>query len=230
MGRYDNSNREAQARQTREAIVRAAIELVREHDSAGLSYADIAQRVGIATRTVYRHFPEADDLLRAAANLTIADFRAEGRTEEDRRTGASVAAFYANLHEFLAADPANYELIYALPTREEGNPDQMLTQAFGEQLAQVPRAHRAAVKGLVLLLLGPEAWKLLHDQFGVAPRRSTRAVLAGIQAMLDRFVEEPGLLDPNEPPPSLFQPSPDESGNAAHSERRKRPRSRKTKR
>ena len=203
---YDNAKREALAHETRTAIIDAAIEVIRESGVDAMSYAGIADRIGIATRTVYRHFPAADDLLRAAADKTIASFRPEGRTASDPRTPQSVAAFYARVHAFFAEDRANYELLFRIPTRDEGNVEQMLSQAFGPQLAQIPKAQRTAVKGLVELFLSPFAWEVLHTFWGLPRDRVTRACLAGVQAVLERMADEPGWLDPKKPLPPLFRP------------------------
>lgn len=48
---------------SRELIVRAAITLLTEHGYAGCSVAAVAGRAGVATGTVYRHFPSKADLV-----------------------------------------------------------------------------------------------------------------------------------------------------------------------
>lgn len=48
---------------SREAILRAAIALLTEHGYAGCSVAAVAARAGVATGTVYRHFPSKADLV-----------------------------------------------------------------------------------------------------------------------------------------------------------------------
>jgi len=48
---------------SREAILKAAIALLTEHGYAGSSVAAVARRAGVATGTVYRHFPSKADLV-----------------------------------------------------------------------------------------------------------------------------------------------------------------------
>ena len=61
---------------SRETIVRAAIALLTEHGYVGCSVAAVAARAGVATGTVYRHFPSKADLVtevfRVAAGREVA--------------------------------------------------------------------------------------------------------------------------------------------------------------
>src|SRR6185503_2700350 len=57
--RYDNTRRREQAERTRERIVAAGADLVHEssiRDWRGVTIAAVAERAGVNTRTVYRHF------------------------------------------------------------------------------------------------------------------------------------------------------------------------------
>ncbi|PZV99054.1 DNA-binding transcriptional regulator, AcrR family [Micromonospora phaseoli] len=61
---------------SRERIVAAAIGILAEHGYAGCSVAAVAERAGLATGTVYRHFP-------AKADLFAEVFRAASQREVD---------------------------------------------------------------------------------------------------------------------------------------------------
>lgn len=62
---YHSPRREEQARRTRELIVEALIEQLCDSGRTDFSIAEVAERAGIAVRTIYRHFPTRDDLLAA---------------------------------------------------------------------------------------------------------------------------------------------------------------------
>lgn len=49
--------------QQREAIFRAAVELVSEHGMAGVAMADVARRAGISRATLYKYFPGVEEIL-----------------------------------------------------------------------------------------------------------------------------------------------------------------------
>lgn len=57
----------AKGRQTRERIIRAAAELVRERGVAGTSLDVVRARAGVSKSQVYHYFADRDDLMRAVA-------------------------------------------------------------------------------------------------------------------------------------------------------------------
>jgi AcrR family transcriptional regulator len=73
---------EARLSASRERILAAALELVAEHGYAGCSVAAVAERAGLATGTVYRHFP-------AKADLVAEVFRTASQREVDAFTRAA---------------------------------------------------------------------------------------------------------------------------------------------
>lgn len=75
------TTRRSDARRNREAVIDAAIETLNERPNA--SMAEIASASGLARTTVYRHFPNRDDLVLALFGRII---------EESRQFTASVAA------------------------------------------------------------------------------------------------------------------------------------------
>ncbi|WP_182358506.1 TetR/AcrR family transcriptional regulator [Tomitella gaofuii] len=56
-----------------ERIVAAAVALITE-TGAGITIADVAERLGVIRQTVYRYFPSADSLMRAAAIASVDGF------------------------------------------------------------------------------------------------------------------------------------------------------------
>src|SRR5262245_28415571 len=85
---YDASGRQAAAQETATRIVDAATDLVKAGvRPADISYAEIGARAGVATRTVYRHFREMDDLMRAIAAGTLNRITG-GRIMENPRDAA----------------------------------------------------------------------------------------------------------------------------------------------
>ncbi len=63
--RYHSPLREAQARETREAILRSVAAWLQENPHGEFTLDVIAGRAGIERRTVFRHFPTKDALLAA---------------------------------------------------------------------------------------------------------------------------------------------------------------------
>ena len=85
--------------QSRDRLLDAARDLVAEGGFAAASVAQVAERAGVATGTVYRHFPSKADLLcevfREAAGREVAMMRTQ--TEQSgsatQRLGAAISTF-----------------------------------------------------------------------------------------------------------------------------------------
>ena len=60
---YRSPLRAEQALQTRDRVVRAAVDLLDETGVVDLAMGDVATRAGVSLRTVYRNFASRDDLL-----------------------------------------------------------------------------------------------------------------------------------------------------------------------
>jgi AcrR family transcriptional regulator len=65
--KYEMKKRAERQRQTRRRIVEATVELHRTRGPANTTIKEIAQRAGVNRLTVYNHFPDITDLLRACS-------------------------------------------------------------------------------------------------------------------------------------------------------------------
>jgi AcrR family transcriptional regulator len=65
--KYEMTKRAERHRQTRRRIVEATVELHRTRGPAHTTISEIAQRAGVNRLTVYNHFPDTTDLLRACS-------------------------------------------------------------------------------------------------------------------------------------------------------------------
>jgi len=105
--------REGRRRSARDAIVRAAWELVGEVGLAGLSLRDLARQAGITTPTVYAYFESKNaifDAMFGQAATEFSDRMAEPIDGDDPR--ALLAAYVRRFVEFCAGDPARYQLLF----------------------------------------------------------------------------------------------------------------------
>jgi len=65
--KYDMKKRAERHRETRRRIVEATVELHRTRGPANTTISEIAQRAGVNRLTVYNHFPDITDLLKACS-------------------------------------------------------------------------------------------------------------------------------------------------------------------
>jgi AcrR family transcriptional regulator len=68
---YDNSRREAGARQTRRNIVAAARDLFVELGYPATTFPAVADRAGVSVQTVFAHFPAKRDLLKVVIDQAV---------------------------------------------------------------------------------------------------------------------------------------------------------------
>jgi AcrR family transcriptional regulator len=64
---YNNESRQQQQEQLKQRIARAAARLHAEHGVLATSYAEIAQAAGVSLPTMYKHFPDLGQLVRACS-------------------------------------------------------------------------------------------------------------------------------------------------------------------
>lgn len=204
--RYDASGRLAAARETHDAIVAAAIARLRRVRPEELTYADVASDAGIAMRTVYRHFPTPQDLFAAALDRFLGETL--GTTTLDGKNRTELVDVMERIHARLSAEPGLYRLFFTLPLRSGVGMTALVKAVCADALARIPKAHHDAVCAAIELMLGPYAWETFHTHWSVPPARMTQAVLASVQAMLDRFVAQPELLDPTVGRPPMFLEAP----------------------
>jgi AcrR family transcriptional regulator len=69
---YDNSRRQATARDTRRSIVSAAQDLFVDLGYPNATFSAIAERAGVSVQTVYSHFPTKRDLLKVVVDQAVA--------------------------------------------------------------------------------------------------------------------------------------------------------------
>jgi AcrR family transcriptional regulator len=216
--RYDATGRQAEAQRTAARIVEVATELVKAGvRPEDISYADLAARAGVATRTVYRHFPEMSDLTTAIAAGTL-DRLTGGNVAEDR---PAVAEQLARFHEILCADPKLFRVLIDTPLRGGMDYAGFLKRVFADVLERIPPRHRDATVATIEMLANPYAWEVMHSYWGLPREQITRTCLAAIQAVTDRFQREPELLDAKAPLPPMFR-----NANTRKEETNARPRTR----
>ena len=71
--KYEQRKRAEQQEETRERIVRAAVDLHRRVGPARTSLSAIAEEAGVQRNTLYRHFPDEGSLFQACSGAFFAE-------------------------------------------------------------------------------------------------------------------------------------------------------------
>jgi AcrR family transcriptional regulator len=136
-GRYHHGN-------LREALVEAALELIRERGPAGFAFIELARAAGVSPAAPYRHFRDRNALLAEIARRGFLRFAAGlerawagGRPDPVRAAENCGRAYLA----FARADPASYAVMFqaALPT----DTDPALRQAGEDAFNVIKRVAEA---------------------------------------------------------------------------------------
>ncbi len=153
----------------KEALIRAALELIAEKGPAGFTFAEAARSAGVSPAAPYRHFRDRDELLADVARQGFEQFAAAlARAWDNGRPDPSTAferlgkAYLA----FARAEPAYYSAMFeaGIPLDISAELRQAADSAFAvlrsatEQLvATIPAANRPPV-----LMMALHVWALSH--------------------------------------------------------------------
>jgi AcrR family transcriptional regulator len=174
--RYDNTRRRAQANATRDRIVAAGAELVREssiRDWHGVTIRAVAERAGVNERTVYRHFAN-ERALRDAVMQRLEDAVGIDLThlQLDEIGGAA-----ARIFRHVAAYPRDHQPPLD-PTLAEANRRQheALLAAVKEHTASWPAADRTVVAAMLDLLWGVSSYERVVRDWNLDTEEAIRGM------------------------------------------------------
>jgi AcrR family transcriptional regulator len=153
----------------REALIRAALELIAQKGSAGFTFADAARWAGVSPAAPYRHFRDRDDLL---ANVALRGFEQfavilaqawdEGRPDSITALDRMGKAYLAFAHK----EPAYYSAMFESGIPADTTPELraagdrafgVLREAAEKVCAQMPQKSRPPA-----LMLALHIWSLSH--------------------------------------------------------------------
>ena len=166
-------------RVTREAVVDAVIEAIREQ-GIDFSVQDAADRAGVTHRTVYRHFPNRDALVEAVAERYEAWLAEQGITEAE-----SIEELLAQMESLFRLFDQRPDLIRAVAmhtliggerTALSKQRTERWRQMFEASLPHLPPDEVEPLFAICRTLTGSLGWYLLTSQFGLTGEQSGRAV------------------------------------------------------
>ena len=153
----------------REALIRAALDLISEKGPAGFTFADAARAAGVSSAAPYRHFRDRDALIADVARRGFAQFEAalergwnEGRPAPFRAFENLGRAYLA----FAREEPAYYSAMFESGVPQDADPAlrEAGDRAFGvlrkaaESLcALLPRESRPPA-----LMMSLHIWAMAH--------------------------------------------------------------------
>jgi AcrR family transcriptional regulator len=153
----------------KEALIRAALELIAQKGPAGFTFAEAARWAGVSPAAPYRHFRDRDDLLIDVARRGFDEFalaltRAWGEGRPD--PSAAFERLGRAYLEFARAEPAYYSAMFEGGVPLDANPElreasdrafAVLRTAAEKLIAEMPAERRPPA-----LMMALHVWALSH--------------------------------------------------------------------
>jgi AcrR family transcriptional regulator len=153
----------------KEALIRAALELIAKKGPAGFTFAEAARWAGVSPAAPYRHFRDRDELLADVARRGFDQFEVVLARAWDSGRPAPFTAFdrlgKAYLH-FARTEPAYYSAMFEAAIPLEANPElrdagerafAVLRTATEQLVATLPAPNRPPV-----MMMALHIWALSH--------------------------------------------------------------------
>jgi AcrR family transcriptional regulator len=198
--KYDLKKRAELQRETRRRIVDATVELHRTRGPAHTTIKEIAQRAGVNRLTVYNHFPDIADLLRACSRSWREQHPAPDLTpwaqirdpqERLRTVLAELYGYYARTEPMRANVLRDAETMPALAALLEGTVVPYL-RAVRELLAEgweVEGKEGRRLLAMLALAIDFHTWRSLERGSGLSREEAVESMLEAVRSSVSR----PGL-------------------------------------
>ena len=153
----------------REALVRAALDLIAEKGPAGFTFVEAARSAGVSPAAPYRHYRDRDELVADVARRGFERFEEELTRAWNEGRPDPLTAF-ENLGKayisFARSEPAYYSAMFeaGLPLDEHPELRQLSDRAFGvlRHAAEAVTADLPKERRPPPLMMGLHVWALSH--------------------------------------------------------------------
>jgi AcrR family transcriptional regulator len=154
----------------KEALLRAALDLIAEKGAAGFTFADAARMAGVSPAAPYRHFRDRDELLSSIAQRGFEQFEAVLTSAWDDGRPDTITAFERVGKAYLAfarEEPAFYSAMFESGVPFDGNLTLAAAseRAFGIVRAAAERLAALAPPGTPrppALMMALHIWSMSH--------------------------------------------------------------------
>jgi AcrR family transcriptional regulator len=190
--KYEMKKRAERHRQTRRRIVEATVELHRTQGPANTTISQIAQRAGVNRLTVYNHFPNVTDLLKACSRSWTERHPAPdptpwsqiGDPQERLRTAlAELYGFYARTEPMRGNVLRDAETMPELAALLEGSVVPYLG-AVRDLLAEgweISDDRRRLLLATLKLAIDFHTWRSLERESGLSRKEAVETMLEAVR-------------------------------------------------
>ena len=186
---YSSPLRAEQAAGTRDRVVDAAIDLMQEADPGAFGMQDVADRAGVSLRTVYRVFPNRDDLFEGVLGAVKARFDqiagAPPRSREEFEL--SVSSAVRAVFELEPLYRALFATVAGRTTHQSGAEArrQAFEAALADDLAGLPEDQVRLIVSVLHLVTSAKSVLWLKDYAGLDFDDASEAIGWALTALVD---------------------------------------------
>jgi AcrR family transcriptional regulator len=195
--KYEMRRRAERQRETRRRIVEATVELHRTWGPANTTISEIAQRAGVNRLTVYNHFPDITDLLKACSKSWTERHPAPDPTpwaqisdprERLRTALTELYGFYARTEPMRGNVLRDAQTMPALAALLEGSVVPYLG-AVRDLLAEgweTGGARRKVLLATLKLAIDFHTWRSLERESGLGREEAVEAMIEAVRSSVSR--------------------------------------------
>lgn len=170
-----------------DAVVEAAIELISEgHVAPGVT--EIADRAGVSYRSVFRYFPERDDVVAAALSRACDRLESESAAASGSLPAARVELWEksSSVSRALRLGAAQSEEVAQRLSQHRKVLRNQAKAAYKKQLAKLPKSDQAAAAAAIDLVTSFEG----YESFRVDQRMSKPKAIAASERLVSRSLRK----------------------------------------
>jgi AcrR family transcriptional regulator len=195
--KYEMKKRAERQRETRRKIVEATVELHRTHGPAHTTISEIAQRAGVNRLTVYNHFPDITNLLKACSRSWTERHPAPDPTpwaqisdpQQRLRTALrKLYGFYERTEPMRANVLRDAQTMPELAALLEGSVVPYLG-AVRDLLAEgweVGEDRRRRLLATIKLAIDFHTWRSLERESGLSREEAVETMLEAVRSVISR--------------------------------------------
>ncbi|HLW91945.1 MAG TPA: TetR/AcrR family transcriptional regulator [Roseiarcus sp.] len=185
---YVMKARAEKAAATKERIVQSAADLIVERTLDDLTLDAIAERAGVAVRTILRAFGGKEQVFAAA--IKFEGRRGHGEVNPGD-AAASIKVLYDDYEKIgdavilRLADEGRVPSLDALLKSGRDNHRRWIEESFAPQLARASKGERAELLNALLVATDVYAWKLLRRDFGFSRAAAEAVICRIVQSLVE---------------------------------------------
>ncbi len=187
---YNNSLRQKQAEATRELILRSLAEQLATGGLQEFSVVEAAQRAGVATRTVYRYFPNREAVLDAIGQWVDQQFGDLPFPTNPQEVVDLAEQVFPRFEQ--EATLVQALLVSELGQNVRSRVRSKRRQSIEEALSGVADDSDSAraIKAVIGHLMSAETWQQLHDEFELDGEAAGQAVAWAVRTLISGMEDQ----------------------------------------